>query len=367
MKIHPGSARLRGEAGKPIRAVVTITTEPGYPFDITSSKAKLGTAISFQIASENLADGRKKHTVTVKNLKKDPGKYKDTIILNTNSEKKPQIRLAVSGTILKPTIADITPSHIRLWGATDQSTVVTVQITPKDTTPFDIKSAKAKEGKFIDVRLEKGVGGANKSYLVRVENRKKTAGKYRDEIILTTSHKSQKVISSPVTANISLPRIAQISPPRVVLQGPLGSDVRQVIKITPLKDKAFTIKDVTAKNGTDIRLNLEKPSASNQGQYMLTVESLKKEHGRFTDTIYLHTDHPQTPQLEIGVNGFIFAGANQRPGDGNSQGFMELIKKMQEKQGEGSKDPQAAQNEAQNRKKFEEFIKALQKNKSTDQ
>jgi len=96
--VVPKSARLIGLAGETIQANVTITPPIGNKFDIISVNAEDGHNIRFQIEKKSESDMRK-FTLNVSNIKPDPGRYSDKIILKTTSTISPEITIRVYGII----------------------------------------------------------------------------------------------------------------------------------------------------------------------------------------------------------------------------------------------------------------------------
>lgn len=95
--IKPASVSLRGFAGEKIQQKVRIVPREEYPFNIVSSRAHVGRNIRFKVKENWLGS---EYIVTVENLKMNKGGYGDTIILETDSEIKPEIRIPVYGRIL---------------------------------------------------------------------------------------------------------------------------------------------------------------------------------------------------------------------------------------------------------------------------
>ena len=98
-----------------------------------------------------------------------------------------------------------------------------------------------------------------------------------------------------------------LTPASVRLTGTPDSTIKAQVRIIPEEKYFFTILEVTVKKGVHIRHGLEKISSS-QGKtgYLLTVENLRKETGRYFDTIILKTDSRQRPEIPISVYGHIF-------------------------------------------------------------
>ena len=67
----------------------------------------------------------------------------------------------------------------------------------------------------------------------------------------------------------------------------------------------FKILETKAQIGRDIRYQLTSEKQTPGGAYLLTVENLKQETGRYYDTIFLVTDSRVKPKISIQVYGKI--------------------------------------------------------------
>jgi len=89
---------LNGTVGQKITSSVTIIPEPKYAFKILESHAVKGKDISFKL-EEVKEENRSEYVVTVENLKKDSGRYVDTVMLKTDSKVQQEIKINVYGNI----------------------------------------------------------------------------------------------------------------------------------------------------------------------------------------------------------------------------------------------------------------------------
>ncbi len=89
---------LNGTAGQKITSAVTIIPEPNYQFKIIESRAVKGTDIAFKL-EEVKKENRSEYVVTVENMKKESGKYFDTVMLKTDSKVQQEIKISVYGNI----------------------------------------------------------------------------------------------------------------------------------------------------------------------------------------------------------------------------------------------------------------------------
>ena len=97
--ISPQFLRMVGMAGQPISSSTTITPEKKYDFKIIEAFAEKGTDIKVTLSLR--PEGAPGYIVSVENLKKTIGRYYDTVVLKTDSELKPVIKIKVYGNIIK--------------------------------------------------------------------------------------------------------------------------------------------------------------------------------------------------------------------------------------------------------------------------
>lgn len=97
--IVPSSIILKGDAGQPIETSVRIIPEPKYPFKILDVQTLNQQNIRYTLEEIKPSEGTG-YKLTVKNLKKETGRYYDMISLKTDSKLKPLIKISVYGTIL---------------------------------------------------------------------------------------------------------------------------------------------------------------------------------------------------------------------------------------------------------------------------
>jgi len=103
-----------------------------------------------------------------------------------------------------------------------------------------------------------------------------------------------------------------IVPKRVVLRGVAGDPIKATVRIIPEENYPFTVKDVKAGNTKNIRFSLEKVENSKKPEFVLSVENLKKDKGRYFDTIRLKTDSKIRPEIKVNVIGNILDRVENR-------------------------------------------------------
>jgi len=93
------------------------------------------------------------------------------------------------------------------------------------------------------------------------------------------------------------------------LRGFAGDQIIKTVKIIPEEKYPFKIGGDRTIQTKNIRYELEEVNRSKKIEYVLTVVNLKKEKGRYFDTIKLKTDSKIRPEIKIRVYGNI----NDRP------------------------------------------------------
>ncbi|MFO7931868.1 MAG: hypothetical protein ACQETG_09685 [Thermodesulfobacteriota bacterium] len=96
--VEPRRVNLRGTAGEEVSQTVKIIKETDDPFDIRDVSAVRGENIELTLEKTE-ESGKKGYTLLVKNTRKKPGRYHDSIHLETDSERMSRITIAVSGII----------------------------------------------------------------------------------------------------------------------------------------------------------------------------------------------------------------------------------------------------------------------------
>ena len=127
---------------------------------------------------------------------------------------------------------------------------------------------------------------------------KKTAGVYTND---RSRPRQDLVISGPVE------KFATIRPQHISLRGYAGDAIKSKVTIIPEKKYAFRILNARAINGGNINIKLGEVKKSGGQAYELNVENLKKETGRYYDTIILTTDSQIRPELSVRVYGYLRA------------------------------------------------------------
>lgn len=129
--------------------------------------------------------------------------------------------------------------------------------------------------------------------------------KISENVHIQTNDKIRPGLSVTVTGYVE--KFADIRPQRIILRGSAGQTIKAQVKITPRTQYPFKIISAMARHGEYIKFRIADAKRSNAGGYVLTVENLKKEIGRYNDVIYLKTDSKLRPAIPIYVVGNIFS------------------------------------------------------------
>ena len=121
--------------------------------------------------------------------------------------------------------------------------------------------------------------------------------------MVETSAAKQPNVSVEITGNVE--KFASITPNKLILRGNAGEPIIGSVTISPDPKYPFKILETKAKNGNDIQARTEEKQENNTTSFIVTVENLKKDPGRYYDVITLKTNSPVKPEIQLGVYGQI--------------------------------------------------------------
>jgi len=121
--------------------------------------------------------------------------------------------------------------------------------------------------------------------------------------MVETSAAKQPNVSIEIAGNVE--KFANITPNKLILRGNAGDPIIGTVTISPDPKYPFKVLETKPKTGTDIRVRTEEKQESNAINYIVTVENLKKDPGRYYDVITLKTDSPVKPEILLSVYGQI--------------------------------------------------------------
>ena len=118
-----------------------------------------------------------------------------------------------------------------------------------------------------------------------------------------TNDKKKPISSLIISGRIE--KFFMLSPNQVRLEGLVGKQIEHIVTITPEEKYPFKIVKASVKTGKYIRFNLKEVKGSKKTVYLLSVENLRKEKGRYYDMIFLKTDNRLLPDISVRVFGNI--------------------------------------------------------------
>lgn len=116
-----------------------------------------------------------------------------------------------------------------------------------------------------------------------------------------------------LTVSGMVEKFAEIRPARVRLSGRVDELVTAVAEIVPRPDYPFNIKNIRAMNGRHIRFSLADKTAAGKTIYEITITSTRLDAGSISDVVYVDTDSPIRPTLQVTVFGTIIAAKKETP------------------------------------------------------
>ena len=125
---------------------------------------------------------------------------------------------------------------------------------------------------------------------------KKTAGVYTNDKSLP---RQDLVISGEVE------KFVTIRPQHANMRGFVGDPIKGTVTIIPEKKYPFKIINLHAKDGKNIKYQLEETKESDTTAYKINIENLKTDAGRYYDSIIIETDSKIRPQLNVRVYGYL--------------------------------------------------------------
>lgn len=102
--IQPSRVRMAGKVGDDVSSTVTVTPAEEFPFSVVGVEPLKEGNVKVEMVEEPVseADDRKRYKVTVTNLKQEKARYFDTIVLKTDSDVRPELKISVYGNIFDP-------------------------------------------------------------------------------------------------------------------------------------------------------------------------------------------------------------------------------------------------------------------------
>lgn len=123
------------------------------------------------------------------------------------------------------------------------------------------------------------------------------------KITAHTNDPEKLLINLTISGHVN--ELASITPKRVKLVGAAGEKITESVTIFPKEKYPFKIIKAWAKKKKFFTFKLAEIKQSKNAGYLLAIKNLKKDKGRYYDTIYLKTDRNGWPDIKINVFGNI--------------------------------------------------------------
>ena len=127
----------------------------------------------------------------------------------------------------------------------------------------------------------------------------------KKNVAVNTDDPQQPTVNLTITGKVK--PFAIITPRYARLTGPAGQTIKVDVTITPKEQYPFKIVDVQAKHGNYIKYSLDENKGNRSKGWVLHLENVKADKGRYADTITIKTDSRLKPTIKIGVYGYITA------------------------------------------------------------
>jgi len=111
-----------------------------------------------------------------------------------------------------------------------------------------------------------------------------------------------------ITLKISgkVDRFATVTPSSVQFSGLVGAEMAAVVRIIPEPQYPFTVLSITPQKGDSIRCSFQQVTESGRPVYLVHVENLKTDKGRYYDVVLVKTDSRIRPEIKISIYGNLY-------------------------------------------------------------
>ncbi len=125
----------------------------------------------------------------------------------------------------------------------------------------------------------------------------------RGPIRVTTNQPARPTLTIDFTLEVR--EFAAISPYRVWLSGPLGSEITATTTVTPNAEYPFEITGLRARKGTWFTYAHEAVERDGRRAFAITLRNTRQKPGPYQDVLFVQTDHPLRPEFKLRVEGRI--------------------------------------------------------------
>jgi hypothetical protein len=126
----------------------------------------------------------------------------------------------------------------------------------------------------------------------------------RKSAVVDTDDPRNPAITLQITGQVV--RFVTVVPHSVQFSGPVGTPMTAVVRILPEPQYPFTVLSIAPQKGDHIRCGLRQVTESGRPVYLVNVENLKADKGRYHDVVLVKTDSRIRPEIKISVFGNLY-------------------------------------------------------------
>jgi len=184
---------IEGYGGDEISRTVTIISVEEAPLKITDITSDIEDKIKYALKTKK--KGRE-YTLEIKNRSTKEDSFKGTMELKTNSEKKPQLFLFISGLIREEIVVDSKSIYFGTIDTTKEtfnasSLERTITLQDVRGVGLNIKKLKSSSNWIVPESNKKG---RNYTIVVRLDKNKLPRGRFEEKIEIYTNYKKKSLI-----------------------------------------------------------------------------------------------------------------------------------------------------------------------------
>ncbi|MBU0994907.1 MAG: DUF1573 domain-containing protein [Proteobacteria bacterium] len=189
------------------------------------------------------------------------------------------------------------------FGTVVEGTVVTHDfiIGNQGKVPLSIKDVKTSCGCTTANYTKTIEPGTEGKITIKGNTRGYGDRQFSKTITVFTNDPRQEQMNLYISGNVE--SFALVEPEGVFLTGIAGDTIQSIITITPLKKYPFNITESSA--APDIEKKISFTLNKKEDRYILSINNLLNEQGRYRGSIILKTDNSTKPEIIINVSGTI--------------------------------------------------------------
>jgi hypothetical protein len=126
----------------------------------------------------------------------------------------------------------------------------------------------------------------------------------RKSAVVDTDDPRNPAITLQISGKVA--RFVTVIPASVQFSGPVGTPMTAVVRILPEPEYPFTVLSIAPQKGVYIRCDLQRVTESGRPVYLVNVENLKADKGRYHDVVLVKTDSGIRPEIKISIFGNLY-------------------------------------------------------------